>query len=109
MEYEPQITQAQDPIVVENLTKKFGNFTAVDGVSFNLRRGECVALAGESGCGKSVTSLAIMRLLSMPPTFVPAGEIVFDGRDPAGDPGGQAGKLKSVATFGELLADAAGE
>ena len=70
---------------VRNLRAHFrtdaGVARAVDGVNFNLKRGECVALAGESGCGKSVTSLALMRLLAMPPAFVPAGVIVFDGRD----------------------------
>lgn len=54
---------------------------AVDGVSFSIRRGECVALVGESGCGKSVTSLAIMRLLLAPPARIAGGEIVFKGRD----------------------------
>ncbi|HYG74135.1 MAG TPA: ABC transporter ATP-binding protein [Planctomycetota bacterium] len=54
---------------------------AVDGISFNIKRGECVALVGESGCGKSVTSLTVMRLLAMPPARIPTGQILFEGRD----------------------------
>jgi ABC-type dipeptide/oligopeptide/nickel transport system ATPase component len=54
---------------------------AVDGISFNIKRGECVALVGESGCGKSVTSLTIMRLLPSPPARIASGHIKFKGRD----------------------------
>jgi oligopeptide transport system ATP-binding protein len=54
---------------------------AVDGVSFELRRGETLGIVGESGSGKSVTSLSIMRLIPSPPGRIAAGEIVFDGRD----------------------------
>ena len=54
---------------------------AVDGITFNIRAGECVALVGESGCGKSVTSLTLMRLLPMPPARIPSGEILLDGRN----------------------------
>jgi oligopeptide transport system ATP-binding protein len=54
---------------------------AVDGVSFELQRGETLGIVGESGSGKSVTSLSIIRLVPSPPGRVAAGEIVFDGRD----------------------------
>ena len=54
---------------------------AVDGITFDIEKGECVALVGESGCGKSVTSLTIMRLLPMPPAFIPEGQVLFDGSD----------------------------
>jgi peptide/nickel transport system ATP-binding protein len=54
---------------------------AVDGVSFTLARGETLGIVGESGCGKSVTSLSIMRLLPSPPGRVAGGEIRFDGQD----------------------------
>jgi oligopeptide/dipeptide ABC transporter ATP-binding protein len=54
---------------------------AVDGINFDIKPGECVALVGESGCGKSVTSLTIMRLLAMPPARIASGQILFDGRD----------------------------
>ncbi|MFH0939973.1 MAG: ABC transporter ATP-binding protein [Planctomycetota bacterium] len=54
---------------------------AVDGISFEIKRGECVALVGESGCGKSVTALTIMRLLAMPPARIAGGAVLFKGRD----------------------------
>jgi oligopeptide transport system ATP-binding protein len=57
-----------------------GPVHAVDNVSFNVRRGEAVALVGESGCGKSVTAMSIMRLVA-PPGRVTAGEVRFKGRD----------------------------
>ncbi len=70
---------------VRNLVTEFrsgGNvLRAVDGVSFSVARGETLGIVGESGCGKSVTSLSIMRLLPSPPGRVAAGEIRFDGRD----------------------------
>jgi oligopeptide/dipeptide ABC transporter ATP-binding protein len=53
---------------------------AVDNVSFNVRRGEAVALVGESGCGKSVTAMSIMRLVASPGKIT-SGEVRFKGRD----------------------------
>jgi oligopeptide/dipeptide ABC transporter ATP-binding protein len=57
-----------------------GEFAAVDGVSFTLDAGRTLGLVGESGCGKSVTSLSIMGLVPQPPGRV-EGEILFDGED----------------------------
>ena len=57
-----------------------GTVRAVDGVDFEVYPGEVLGLVGESGCGKSVTSLSIMRLISAPGK-VEAGEILFDGAD----------------------------
>ena len=54
---------------------------AVDDVSFNVRRGETLGIVGESGCGKSVTCLSILRLVQTPPGKYEGGEINFDGRD----------------------------
>ncbi len=65
---------------VKNLRTSFGSVNAVDNVSFNVRKGEAVALVGESGCGKSVTAMSIMRLVA-PPGKVTAGEITFKGQD----------------------------
>jgi oligopeptide/dipeptide ABC transporter ATP-binding protein len=57
-----------------------GVVKAVDGVSFHVKRGEVVGLVGESGCGKSVTSFSVLRLVGYPGKVV-SGEILFDGRD----------------------------
>ncbi|HEX8180278.1 MAG TPA: ABC transporter ATP-binding protein [Pyrinomonadaceae bacterium] len=57
-----------------------GLVRAVDGVSFQLARGELLGLVGESGCGKSVTALSLMRLVA-PPGRVVGGEVLFDGVD----------------------------
>ena len=77
---------AESPILkVTDLRTYFhtldGLVKAVDGVDFEIPRGGRLALVGESGCGKSVTSLSIMRLIDTPPGEIPSGEIVFDGRD----------------------------
>ena len=58
-----------------------GTVEAVDGVDLTVRRGECVGLVGESGCGKSVTALSILRLVPSPPGRIVAGEVLFGGRD----------------------------
>ncbi|GJD63107.1 ABC transporter ATP-binding protein [Methylobacterium frigidaeris] len=69
---------------VENLQVHFrtpdGVNRAVDGVSFSIQSGETLAIVGESGCGKSVTSMSILRLLPEPPARL-AGAIRFEGRD----------------------------
>ena len=54
---------------------------AVDGVSISIQPGETVALVGESGCGKSVTALALARLVPSPPGIITSGQIRFEGRD----------------------------
>jgi len=58
-----------------------GPVRAVDGVSWDVKEGETVALVGESGCGKSVTALSIMRLVAPPAGRIESGEILFKGRD----------------------------
>ena len=58
-----------------------GIVRAVDGLSFSVGRGEVLAIVGESGCGKSVTSLSILRLIASPPGRTVAGRVVFEGRD----------------------------
>jgi oligopeptide/dipeptide ABC transporter ATP-binding protein len=69
---------------VRNLRTSFhttdGVVRAVDGIDFHVSRGEVMGLVGESGCGKSVTSLSIMRLVA-PPGRIEAGEAIFDGHD----------------------------
>ena len=58
-----------------------GIVKAVDGVDFDLHRGEILAIVGESGSGKSVTNLSIMNLIASPPGRVAAGEVLLEGRD----------------------------
>lgn len=58
-----------------------GVVRAVDGVSFDIRRGETLGMVGESGSGKSVTSLSVMRLLKMPPARIVSGQVHFEGQD----------------------------
>lgn len=70
---------------VRNLTTVFsgktGTVTAVDGISFSIDRGSCLCIVGESGCGKSVTALSILRLIPRNSGEIAGGEIVFDGKD----------------------------
>jgi oligopeptide transport system ATP-binding protein len=58
-----------------------GELRAVDGLSYAIKKGEFVALVGESACGKSVSALSIMRLIPNPPGIIVGGEITFDGKD----------------------------
>jgi oligopeptide transport system ATP-binding protein len=70
---------------VNNLRTYFdtedGEVKAVDGISFQLRRGETLGIVGESGSGKSVTNLSIIRLIPSPPGRIVSGEVLFDGVD----------------------------
>lgn len=70
---------------VRDLTVDFrteaGLITAVDHVSFDLHAGEILALVGESGCGKSTTALALLRLIANPPGRIAGGEVRFGGKD----------------------------
>lgn len=60
---------------------KGGIVKAVDGVSFDVREGECLAIVGESGCGKSATAMSILRLIPFPPGVIAGGEVLFRGED----------------------------
>ncbi len=82
------MTQASngEPLIdVRDLRTHFfteeGVARAVDGVSWSVGRGKTFALVGESGCGKSVTALSIMRLVSDPPGRIVSGQILFDGQN----------------------------
>ncbi|MBI4209214.1 MAG: ABC transporter ATP-binding protein [Deltaproteobacteria bacterium] len=70
---------------IKNLSVQFdtpqGILKAVDDVSFELDKGETLGLVGESGCGKTVTSLSILRLIPSPPGRITQGSILFDGKD----------------------------
>src|ERR1700721_343627 len=58
-----------------------GTSTAVDRISFSIKRGDCVALVGESGSGKSVSALSVLKLLPYPSASHPSGSILFKGRE----------------------------
>jgi microcin C transport system ATP-binding protein len=75
-----------DPLLsIRDLSVAFGmgerQVLAVDRVSFDIGKGETVALVGESGSGKSVTALSVMKLLPYPPAHHPSGSVVFKGRE----------------------------
>ena len=71
-----------------------GLFRAVDGIDFSVDRGKTVGLVGESGCGKSVTSLSVMGLVASPPGQVEAEAVKFDGRDVLGLSADERRKLR---------------
>ena len=70
---------------IEDLRTQFftsgGTVKAVDGISYSVDAGETVAIVGESGCGKSVSALSVLRLISDPPGRIVGGSIKFDGRN----------------------------
>ncbi len=70
---------------VRNLRTSFftddGEVKAVDGVTFDVEEGETLGLVGESGCGKSVSALSLLRLIPSPPGRIISGEVIFEGED----------------------------
>jgi oligopeptide transport system ATP-binding protein len=85
------VNGANGPLLqVRDLRTQFvtdtGTVRAVDGVSFDVSRGEVVGIVGESGCGKSVTNLSVLGLLPKPQGRIAGGSVVFDGRDLVGLP-----------------------
>src|SRR5262249_16333921 len=78
--------KASEPILsIRDLSIAFGHgsreMLAVDRISFDVSKGETVALVGESGSGKSVTALSVMKLLPYPAAHHPSGSIRFEGRE----------------------------
>jgi oligopeptide transport system ATP-binding protein len=71
-----------------------GLVKAVDGISFDLKKGETLGIVGESGSGKSVTNLSVMRLIPEPPGKIVSGEILFDGTDVRALPIDQVRKIR---------------
>ena len=78
-------TNSSPLLQVRNLRTSFntpeGKIAAVAGVSFDVNHGETLGLVGESGCGKSVSALSIMRLVPNPPGVIEDGEVIFEGVD----------------------------
>jgi len=74
-----------------------GLFRAVDGIDFAVARGRTVGLVGESGCGKSVTSLSVMGLVASPPGEVAADSVLFDGREVLGLSADERRRLRGAA------------
>ena len=70
---------------VKNLKTHFfteeGVVRAVDGVSYDVQEGETLGIVGESGCGKSVGAMSVMRLIPEPPGKIVGGEVIFEGED----------------------------
>jgi peptide/nickel transport system ATP-binding protein len=95
-----RVPGAEPLLVVDGLRTSFhtsdGVVRAVDGISFSVDRGEIMGLVGESGCGKSVTSLSILRLVARP-GVIEAGRIMFDGRDLLTLSGDEMRKLRGDA------------
>jgi peptide/nickel transport system ATP-binding protein len=84
--FSPGAVAATEPLLeVRDLRTYFftdrGTAQAVDGVSFSIPAGSTLGLVGESGCGKSVTALSILRLIQSPPGKIVGGSILFEGRD----------------------------
>ena len=77
--------KAKNVLKLRNLKVIFPNemgiIRAVEGVDLDINEGECVALVGESGCGKSMTSLSIMKLLSSPPALISVDELKLEGEE----------------------------
>jgi len=75
----PPLLQVKD--LVSAFDTDEGRVTAVDGVSLEVHAGKTLGIVGESGCGKSVTAMSILRLLPQPMGHVLSGEVLFDGMD----------------------------
>ncbi|MBU8536338.1 ABC transporter ATP-binding protein [Roseomonas tokyonensis] len=86
-------------LALHNLKVQFktddGLVRAVDGVDLSVNRAETVCVVGESGCGKTVTAMTILKLIAMPPGRIAAGEIRFEGRDLVPLPPAEMQKIRS--------------
>jgi len=79
---------------------------AVDGVDLTVNRGETVCVVGESGCGKSVTAMSVLKLLPMPPGRIAAGQILWQGRDLVALPESEMRRIRAkqiAIVFQELM------
>ena len=92
-------TAGDEPLLqVRNLQTHFdtddGTVRAVDGISFDIERGECVGIVGESGSGKSVAQISVLGLIPSPPGRIAGGEVLFDGEDLVGAPESALRKIR---------------
>ncbi|MFK7825692.1 MAG: ABC transporter ATP-binding protein [Oligoflexales bacterium] len=67
--------------LVTSFKTDYGSLKAVDQISFNIKEKQTVAIVGESGCGKSVTALSILRLIESPPGYIESGKVFYKGQD----------------------------
>jgi oligopeptide/dipeptide ABC transporter ATP-binding protein len=98
----PQASEADDVVLsvdglVVEIETPYGTARPVDGVSLRVRRGETVAVVGESGCGKTMTALAVLGLLPKPGARLAAGRIRFAGRDLVGLPDRELRRIRGSA------------
>lgn len=95
----PGLDASALPLEVRDLHVEFrtrnGVAHAVNGVNFNLRAGETLAILGESGCGKSVTAQAVMGIIDSPPGFITRGEVLYRGVDLLTLPEAQRRKIRA--------------
>jgi len=89
---EKNILEVKD--LVASFDTEAGRVRAVDRVGFRVGKGRTLGLVGESGCGKSVTALSIMRLLPKPAGKIERGEVLFDGKDIAKIPSGEMQRIR---------------
>jgi oligopeptide/dipeptide ABC transporter ATP-binding protein len=64
-----------------SIKTKHGYIHAIENVNFTVKHGEILGIVGESGCGKSMTALSILRLVSSPPVYITSGKILYEGQD----------------------------
>ncbi len=80
-----ELTALSNLLEIEDLRVEFrtelSTVKAVDGISYSVSAGETVAIVGESGCGKSMSALSVLRLVPSPPGEITGGRVVFEGRD----------------------------
>ena len=80
-------TETQEKVILQvkdlhtYFFNRWGTVKAVDGISFDLRQGETLGIVGESGCGKTMTALSLLRLNPKPASRIIDGEIILDGED----------------------------
>ena len=86
-------------VATRALSKRFGSAgeNAVDGVDISIDRGETVCVVGESGCGKTVTAMTVLKLVPMPHGKIVAGEVLWQGRDLVTDSTAERRRVRATA------------